>query len=192
MIFSRRALALGTCCGLLAFAGCRQPSATDVVRDRVQKAVEKNKDALQDFGTLVTKNSTLTGNDAQGRPLWSLQFKLGKISNGSDAASGDGASGETRRGDLQNAHATLYSEGKPETTFSAKKNQVLRFAARSGDDAQRRRAGDNANQRDLKRHFKCEAERKVRREAEREIEYSKRDVACPNVAGSNENPTTAN
>ncbi len=115
MIFSRR-VALGTLCSLLALAGCHQPSATDVVRERVQNAVEKNKDAIQDFGTLVTKNSKLTGNDAQGRPLWSLQFKLGQIHNESDANSN-----ATRHGDLQNAHATLYRDGKPETTFSAQK-----------------------------------------------------------------------
>lgn len=112
MIFSRRAL-YATVFGLLFLAGCHQPTPTDIVRDKVQKAVEKNKNSLADFGTLTSKNSTLTGNDAQGRPLWSLQFALGKIRNDNSNAS--------RNGDLQNAKAVLFRDGKPQTTFSARK-----------------------------------------------------------------------
>ena len=102
-------------CGALLLAGCGARAPQDAVRDKVKNAVEKSKDSLGDFGTILSKNSKLTGNDAQGRPLWSLQFGTGKVSNSDDAQ------GLSRRGDLENASAILFREGRAETSLKADK-----------------------------------------------------------------------
>ena len=118
MIFSRRVV-LGCSFLLLGVSGCNSRAPQDMVRDQAKKVVEQNKDALQDFGTITTKNSKLIGNDAKGRPLWMLQFQVGQIHNGKTDENGKAI--EPRHGDLNNASAALYREGQPETTFRASK-----------------------------------------------------------------------
>ena len=118
MIFSRCAV-FGCSVLLLGVSGCTSRAPQEMVREQAKKVVSENKDSLQDFGTITTKNSKLVGNDAKGRPLWMLQFELGQIHNEKTDEAGKTIS--PRQGDLKDASAALYREGQPETTFRAKK-----------------------------------------------------------------------
>ena len=116
-------LVLAASVATVALCGCgsSENAARDAakrVADDSKVAIESHKNALGE-GVITTKNSTLQGNDAQGRLLWRLNFKEGRL----NGANGDttSISAAPRTGDLIGANATLYRNGREESSFKAKK-----------------------------------------------------------------------
>ena len=112
-----------------ALSGCG--SNQNVARDAAQRVAQESKAAIESRtdalgeGVITTKNSTLQGNDARGRLLWRLSFKEGRLNSASAGANGKKANdmlGVTpRTGDLIGASATLYRNGREESSFKANK-----------------------------------------------------------------------
>ena len=110
-----------------AFVSLRH-ATRDVARERLeqtlQKAKEKAKEKGEDellkkFGNAVASGAQLSGTDEQGRPLWSVGADKSRLRTDENG---------TTRATLQNARATLYREGKPQSQFRSAAMELTRTA----------------------------------------------------------------
>ncbi|MBW3636935.1 MAG: LPS export ABC transporter periplasmic protein LptC [Armatimonadetes bacterium] len=112
---------------MLAVGCARQnePVPAQIVREAARREVEAARDNLSGLkgAAMVMKGGELQGGDAQGRPLWSLGASEIR-------ASGQMRGGLPARATLSNARATLYREGKPESSLRAP--QITFFNSANG------------------------------------------------------------
>ena len=109
-------------------AGCAQtklepPSADESVKAVVKDEAKKAGSALSGVTGATFKGSRWEGADASGKPLWRVEAK--EIRVGSDIAGGT-----PKTATFLGAKATLFRDGKPETTLSAP--QILFFRSPNG------------------------------------------------------------
>ncbi len=119
----------GLCClplGL-ALAGCRsqtvQDAAEQAARQALKREATKAKDSITELGNVMSQGATLSGHDNKGRFLWSVGAK--QIRAQEEKTDDKGVVLSPRRADLSNARATLYREGRPDSTFRAAKIALL-------------------------------------------------------------------
>lgn len=94
--------------------------AQEQLKKTAKNVERKAKDKLtESLGDAVFEGGELSGNDNQGRPLWTIGAE--KIESQSDE-------GSELKATLIGAHATLYREGVAETTFRSGKMQLTRDA----------------------------------------------------------------
>lgn len=104
------------------FALRRSPE--DIAREKLQAAAKKverkakNK-LMETLGDAAVEGGELAGNDEKGRPLWSVGAEKSEVRSGE---------GDELQATLTGAHATLYREGVPETTFRSAKMELTRDA----------------------------------------------------------------
>lgn len=113
----------GLCClpiGL-ALAGCRsqavQDAAEQAARQALKREATKAKDSITELGDVLSQGATLSGHDDKGRFLWSVGAK--QIRAQQEKTDDKGVVLSPRRADLSDARATLYREGRPDSTFRA-------------------------------------------------------------------------
>ena len=109
------------CLPLLALfaTGCNRGGETSDVtvataQEEMKDDADKTKEVVDDVKMVTLKGGDLSGGDDQGRPLWKLGADVIKVENIKNSV-------EPRRAELQNARATLYRDGKPDSTFRAPK-----------------------------------------------------------------------
>ncbi|HVF09674.1 MAG TPA: LPS export ABC transporter periplasmic protein LptC [Abditibacteriaceae bacterium] len=103
---------------VVAVAGCGRRQPQDAVRETVKNEVKAAKDRFSGVTTAVMKESQLSGGDEQGRPLWSVGAKEIQVLETKSET-------EPRRALLTNARATVYRNGKPESTFRAARAELV-------------------------------------------------------------------
>ena len=124
--------------------GCRNSGSTDASRDAAKTTIANDaktaKSQFDEVKGITVKGTELSGSDAQGRPLWRVSAKSAQIfnqpanqpakkskSDGENQKPGDekadtlkkmeALASQPRRAELTEATATLFREGKPETSF---------------------------------------------------------------------------
>ncbi len=99
-------------------------SPEDIAKERLKamaKKVErkaKNK-FMETMGNAAIEGGELSGNDDQGRPLWSVGAEKSNVRAGDN---------DEMQATLTGAHATLYNQGAPETTFRSATMELTRDA----------------------------------------------------------------
>ncbi len=99
-------------------------SPEDIAREQLKAAAKKIERKAKDkftetMGDANIEGGELSGNDDQGRPLWSVGAEKSEVRSGDSDA---------MQATLTGAHATLYREGVPETTFRSAKMELTRDA----------------------------------------------------------------
>lgn len=117
----------------LLFSGCApkkpesQPSAKSVI-EAAKKAAKTERKQFSGIKNVIGSGGELSGGDAQGRPLWKLSAKTIRVSGSafepeSGAKSSQKPAPQTAT--VFEARATLFREGKAETTLIAPQIVVI-------------------------------------------------------------------
>ncbi|HEY0075889.1 MAG TPA: LPS export ABC transporter periplasmic protein LptC [Abditibacteriaceae bacterium] len=94
--------------------------AQEQLKTTAKRVERKAQDKLtESLGDATFEGGELSGNDNQGRPLWTI---------GAEKIESQSEEGSELKATLTGAHATLYREGVPETTFRSGKMQLTRDA----------------------------------------------------------------
>jgi lipopolysaccharide assembly outer membrane protein LptD (OstA) len=117
-----RSVLLSVFCSAIAggvlLAGCGTTEPKAAVEAAARSEAQAAKEQLSSVQTAVLRGGQLRGGDAHGRPLWSLGAKeIRALTSAGDK--GQSAFGVPKHALLLEARATLYREGKPDSTFKA-------------------------------------------------------------------------
>ncbi len=112
----------------LCVSSCAQKSTvTDAERAQFQSELKaqakRGAQAVDGVDGAKVRGGQIEVGDAQGRPLWRIEAK-------EMSAQGQGDNGAPKTATLTNASATIFTAGKPESSFKAKK--ILLFNSPSG------------------------------------------------------------
>lgn len=106
--------------GAFLLAGCRAPKDGDsqASREKIEASAKAAKSQGADVSNAVLKNSSFSGSDDAGRPLWSIGAREIRVAQ--DAGSGESVPGlAPRRAVLSQAWAKLYRNGKLESSLTS-------------------------------------------------------------------------
>jgi lipopolysaccharide assembly outer membrane protein LptD (OstA) len=124
-------LALGVLLSGVFLSGCGGDSQTsrDVAQDAIKDDAKAAKSQVDQVKGITLKGGELSGPDAKGRPLWRIAAKEIRVFNESagqsETAKKESATAELssspKRAELVDGTATLYRDGKIDSTFRAPK-----------------------------------------------------------------------
>ncbi|MBV9469141.1 MAG: hypothetical protein JOZ57_07830, partial [Abitibacteriaceae bacterium] len=98
---------------LLGVNGCHSGQTADSAQQELKTQAKQAKNQLSPMGDLVMEGSELSGHDTKGRLVWKVGASQIHVAAGEDQA-------QPRHANLIQGQATLYREGKPESSFQAK------------------------------------------------------------------------
>ncbi|MEO6906807.1 MAG: LPS export ABC transporter periplasmic protein LptC [Abditibacteriaceae bacterium] len=106
-------------CCISALSGCSYFSPQQTARDAIKAQTKKVKSKLDTLRTATLSGTDLSGTDDAGRPLWKITAKTIRAKGN---PKGDGSI--PANAELTDAHAILYSNGKPESQYDSPRMQL--------------------------------------------------------------------